>query len=297
MNKMKMNVGIAMITLTILSCDKGPFPEYEKTETGVFYQFFNKSDGESKPKASDFVIVNMKLTNENDSTLFDSKKVPNTPDGGIMFPLMESRLHGNLEEGLLTMNKGDSASFIVLADSVYKGAQLPKSVVKGSYIKFFVKLINVRTKDDVMGEQKKLTEEASMRSEQARQKDGVDCAKYISDNHITVKPSVKGLYYIEKKKGTGDLIKQGQTVSMKYTGKLLNGQVFDSSDKNGGQPYPFTVGAGQVIPGWEEAAVLMRKGGKAIIIIPSSLAYGDQGQGPIPPNATLVFDVEAVDVK
>ena len=91
--------------------------------------------------------------------------------------------------------------------------------------------------------------------------------------------------------GQGEAPVKGQSVKVHYTGKLENGQVFDSSLK--GNPLEFAVGTGQVIPGWDEGILTMRVGGKRQLKIPSKLAYGAEGVGPIPPDATL-FDCELV---
>ena len=104
-----------------------------------------------------------------------------------------------------------------------------------------------------------------------------------------------GLEYLIVEEGKGPNPKQGQKVSVHYTGKLQDGTVFDSSQKRG-VPIKFTLGIGQVIKGWDEGIALLKKGGKAQLIIPPQLAYGARGVPPrIPPNATLIFDVELVD--
>ena len=89
--------------------------------------------------------------------------------------------------------------------------------------------------------------------------------------------------------GTGDTAQAGTTIAVDYTGKLKNGTVFDSSI--GKTPLTFVLGAGRVIPGWDQGLQGMKVGGKRLLIIPPSLAYGANGQGPIPPNSTLVFEV------
>jgi len=97
--------------------------------------------------------------------------------------------------------------------------------------------------------------------------------------------------------GTGAQAEAGKTVDVHYTGQLQDGTVFDSSVSRG-VPIAFKLGVGQVIKGWDEGIALMKVGGKAQLIIPPELGYGDKGAGGvIPPNATLVFDVELVDVK
>ena len=109
--------------------------------------------------------------------------------------------------------------------------------------------------------------------------------------------TASGLEYIEVEAGTGAQAAAGKTVAVHYTGKFQDGKVFDSSVSRG-EPIEFTLGKGMVIKGWDEGIALMKVGGKAQLIIPPALAYGERGAGgAIPPNSTLVFDVELVSVK
>jgi peptidylprolyl isomerase len=107
--------------------------------------------------------------------------------------------------------------------------------------------------------------------------------------------TASGLQYQELAIGEGQTAQVGDTVSVHYTGTLQNGQKFDSSlDRN--TPFTFTLGRGSVIAGWEEGLLGMQVGGKRKLIIPSDLGYGPTGQGQIPPNATLIFDVELLSI-
>ena len=103
-----------------------------------------------------------------------------------------------------------------------------------------------------------------------------------------------GLKYVVVEEGSGDSPKKGDVVTVHYNGKLLDGKKFDSSYDRG-QPIDFPVGKGQVIKGWDEALLTMKKGEKRVLIIPADLGYGPSGRGPIPPNAIMVFDVELLD--
>ncbi len=92
--------------------------------------------------------------------------------------------------------------------------------------------------------------------------------------------------------GTGDPVVAGDTVSVTYIGVLPDGTVFDSSDMHGGVPLTFTVGAGKVIPGWDQGLVGMKVGGQRLLAVPPSLGYGGQAIGKIPANATLLFEIQ-----
>jgi peptidylprolyl isomerase len=109
--------------------------------------------------------------------------------------------------------------------------------------------------------------------------------------------TASGLEYIEVEPGTGAQAEAGKTVSVHYTGRFQDGRVFDSSVSRG-EPITFPLGEGRVIKGWDEGIALMKVGGKAQLVIPPELAYGERGAGGvIPPNATLTFDVELVSVE
>ena len=111
----------------------------------------------------------------------------------------------------------------------------------------------------------------------------------------TTTPS--GLKYSDQVVGSGDQPRAGQTVIVHYTGWLVDGQKFDSS-RDRGQPFSFPLGQGRVIQGWDEGLASMRVGGKRTLIIPPDLGYGSHGAGGvIPPNATLKFEVELLEVR
>ena len=113
----------------------------------------------------------------------------------------------------------------------------------------------------------------------------------LDDMHET--PS--GLRYQDLQTGAGPEAKAGDAVAVHYTGWLTDGTEFDGSI--GGEPLTFQLGRRRVIDGWEEGIAGMRVGGKRKLVIPPSLAYGDQPNGPIPANSTLVFDVELIEIR
>ena len=106
-----------------------------------------------------------------------------------------------------------------------------------------------------------------------------------------------GLKVHDFKEGTGSLPQKGQTVVVHYTGWLTDGRMFDSSLKKG-NPFPFVLGAGRVIQGWDIGVATMKVGGKRQLVIPYELGYGEEGHpAGIPPRATLIFEVELLEIK
>lgn len=125
---------------------------------------------------------------------------------------------------------------------------------------------------------------------------GGDAGAPVDTKNATTASS--GLKYVDVKVGNGPSPKPGQQVTVHYTGTLEDGSKFDSS-RDKGTPFTFTIGQGQVIKGWDEGVMTMKVGGRRTLIVPPDLGYGAQGTpgGPIPPNATLNFDVELLGVK
>ena len=124
---------------------------------------------------------------------------------------------------------------------------------------------------------------------------GVVLWKYFSaaGSEIT---TGRGLKYVDEVVGTGESPSPGKTVTVHYTGRLENGTKFDSSVDRG-QPFEFIIGVGQVIKGWDEGVMTMKVGGKRKLIVPPDLGYGADSPDPIPPNSTLIFEVELLDVR
>jgi len=160
---------------------------------------------------------------------------------------------------------------------------------------FKIKLKEVKTKEEFEQEMAIKKQEYDVMLEQRKGEEKATFNKYLADEKITVKPMASGLYFIEKVKGTGAKAENGKLLTVHYTGKLMDGTVFDSSVERG-KPIEFVLGSG-MIPGFTEGLLLMREGGKATLILPSALAYGERMANElILPYTPLVFDVELVNV-
>ncbi|MBN2227143.1 MAG: FKBP-type peptidyl-prolyl cis-trans isomerase [candidate division Zixibacteria bacterium] len=153
-------------------------------------------------------------------------------------------------------------------------------------------------KDDVKAtEAQKITAEAKQPADtDAVKKPAQETAKQAEKAAVDTVTTKTGLQYIDLKVGEGESPKTGDKVKVHYTGWLVNGKKFDSSvDRD--QPFVFDIGKGRVIKGWDEGVMTMKVGGKRRLIIPPELGYGNRGAGGvIPPGATLIFDVELLDI-
>lgn len=289
---------IALVSAMFVSCSDSKFDGFARTENGLHYKFFKHDKDAPTAKEGDGLNIRYIIMNhKNDSVILDSKNASPDGSGYYNFGLSKSTFKGSLEEGMMMMAKGDSAAFIISADSFFlktlKANELPKAIKQGDHLKAVIRIRDIVSKKDLEANQKKQMEEQMAMMKDMEAKEIPAREKYLADNKVTAKPTASGLYYIETKKGSGPSPKETDIVKVHYTGKLLDGTVFDSSV--GKEPIEFPLNA--VIKGWTEGLQLMKKGGKANLIIPSSIGYGPQGGGPIPPYSTLVFDVELLDIK
>ena len=199
-----------------------------------------------------------------DGTIFDQSQ-PNKP---MEFVLGSGQGIPGWHEGIAQLSKGAVASITIPADQGFGAEGLGGVIPPNEIITFDVEILNV-----------------------------VDGPKPIvhelwDTEGKEVMTTNSGLQYIIIEEGTGAQAQAGMTVKVHYHGALEDGTKFDSSFDRG-EPIEFQLGAGRVIPGWEEGIALLKEGSKAQLIIPSYLAYGEQGApGVIPPNATLIFDVQ-----
>jgi FKBP-type peptidyl-prolyl cis-trans isomerase len=311
MNKTSMLLGSALLA-GLFACNKSEFDGFTKAENGLHYKFFTQDENGVKATEGDGVsikIVYALKKNPSDSVLFDSKLNSEDGSGTVRYILPKSSFKGSLEDAIAMMAKNDSAAFIISADSFFlktnRMQALPEFAKPGDKLVISIKMVDIKSKKELEENQKKQEAEMNQLSEQEKPK--LDA--YLAEHKITAKPTESGLYVIETKKGTGAKPQAGDEVSVNYTGRLLDGTIFDTSieaDAKAGnvynpqrpyEPIKFALDQGQVIKGWDEALKLLSKGGKAQLIIPSNLAYGPRGGGPIPPFSTLVFDVELVDFK
>lgn len=274
---------LCMPFLAFSQQDKG----FQQSPTGLKYQFFKDEPGRLAV-VDDVIKINFKMMTATDSVLRDTWK----EEGAKISQAPEPIFLGSPEEAFLMMSAGDSAAFLISADSLFEKAiqqPMPDYIAKGSFLKFIIKMEGLYTMEEF---------EAEMNKEAAEivEKEDATIQEYITSNNMKGVKQPSGLYYVQLTPGTGLKAEPGKTVSVHYTGKLLNGFEFDSSRDRG--PFDFNLGQGQVIAGWDEGVAMMSVGEKGFFILPSGLAYGARGAGgAIPPYSILIFEIELLDVK
>ncbi len=281
---MVMAFGVMLSMMT--SCNKVP-KGYKATKNGLYYRFYEQNIGEL-PQIGELVEVTFSCV-VNDTT-------PIIPVTNNILMLNEPAFYSDFIEGVAMMHKNDSASFIVNIDSTFMYLfainKLPDEFKSTDVMKFNIKVNDFYSESEYI---KKMIEAVKNRYPDETERAYAEMQQYFANNHITVTPTETGLYYEMKQEGNGEMPKKGDNVKVHYTGKLLNGMVFDSSIERG-EPIEVPIGMGYVIPGWDEGIMMMSKHEKGVLYIPYYLGYGDRGAGAdIPPFANLIFEVELVD--
>ncbi|MBN2662370.1 MAG: FKBP-type peptidyl-prolyl cis-trans isomerase [Bacteroidales bacterium] len=276
---------LTSLILILFSCKSKI--KFESTTSGLEYHFVHHSDTAVKSEIGDALVLNMQIF-WNDSLLFDTREL------GLIYRIqLLPPSNGSLHEALAMMNNGDSAIFRLNAFNFYQitaEVPSPSCIKKDDKLTFYIRLIDILTAEDIKREQDRI--------DRMKQKNELSLLQdYLQANEITTQPLPNGLYYIPTKEGTGRTPKQGDSVTVHYEGKFINNQPFDSSLKNN-KPFTFMYGDTTLISGWTQGIGLMKKGGVAQIIIPSSLGYGKNGAGyVVPPYSTLIFDIYLLEIK
>ena len=258
-----------ILEVTLISFRQTPKPtetdaaDFETTDSGLQYYDITVGDG-TTPESGDTVEMEFTIWLQEDNSYVASSE---DQGGAYAFPLGSGRVFPGWEEGVLTMAEGGTRQLIIppalgLGEEGVSGLIPPNATL--------------------------VMEMTLLSVTKAPKQTEVDPDAYETTE--------TGLQYFDIEVGEGATPEIGQTVVVHYSGWLEDGTLFDSSVQRG-EPFEFPLGAGAVIAGWDEGLATMQVGGKRQLRIPAELGYGDAGGGPIPPGATLIFDVELLEVK
>ncbi len=300
-------------SIALAACNKE-----QKGKGGLLYTVHNDG-GSAKIKEGDFIKIDFIQKNDKDSILdatFDH-------DQARFFPVGKKVYDGDMNDVLTLLGEGDSVTFKINIDTMvfYNKQPRPEQFKDQKYLTYTIKIQKVLAKkpnevDSVFQKRANQFYEADLKATLAQKKaaEPAKMKKYAEDNKLKVTTTASGLQYVITAPGTGPKPAWGDTAMVDYTGQLtfkkVNGglNVFDTNvekiAKENMPPNPMKQYGPAAIPlsegiakGFVEALQLIGKGGKITAIMPSSLGYGEQGGGPIPPYAPLVFDIEIKDIK
>lgn len=275
---------VSLVLLGAVSCTNS---EFKKTKSGLLYKIYSDGKGEiAKPKQ--FLKANV-VEKLRDSILYNSEG--NMP---VYLPVDSARPVYSPVEIFSLLRKGDSAIVVQLVDTLQHkfAGQLPPWLKKKDKITFTFKILDVFASEDL------LTNDRNQEISKQKDREIKQVETYLAKNNIQAQKTEKGTYVVVQSEGTGTPVDSGKQISVRYTGRLIpSGKEFESNMKDTATPaFKFVVGAGQIIPGWDDGLRKFKKGGKGTLYIPAFLAY-DQQMGPgKTPFENLIFDVEVIDV-
>lgn len=300
------NIGYIVVALLLAACGSNSF----KTEGGTQVTYLKKGEGEAW-KDSTIAYFSFQYLTESGHEMYKTPQPAPMRVGGEW-----SKGRGELFQVLPMLNVGDSVTFTILASNLFDStfrAPRPDSIPADSQIEFFMSKTKQQTEDEYYFEaaldQKEVLESYVDSSQLALDRETLN--NYYSENNIEVTHTTEngiGIKILEE--GNGPKPKLGQTVNVDYSGYVLSGKYFDSSNKEVATeqglynparepygPYTFKIYLSQVILGWHEGIVELNEGTKATLYIPSPLGYGPRRRSDvIVENSILVFDVELVGI-
>jgi len=253
--------------------------------TGIYYKSVKKGTG-NIPNPTDIITVEYAISYLDGIVVFDSKSV----EEDIIFECMNESVETKGFNLIISkMKKGQKANFVLPSELAYGETGIPNRLQPYTPLNYIIEIINIQDKE-TYNKEKEAKDNSFINVENDK------ISSYLKKNNITTPPRESGLYYIEKLEGSGRFVKKGDNVKVHYTLYNLDGKKIDSSVDRG-TPIEFIADYGQVIDGWVEALTLMKKGGKATLIIPSKIAYGERKRSAdILPYTPLLFEVELIEI-
>ena len=264
-----------------------------KVIDGVKIQIHQHNYKAQKLKDGDIITFDLVIKNGADSVLQDTRKDGQPGKGMIQPPnATKGAFKGTFENGLRLLSVGDLATILVPINSLKKTVQgpLPRFLKPGTDLKYTVKILKVQSKAEFEKEMEaKNSADKKIAAKQTSQ-EPVLIAAFITETGKKFEKTASGLYYSIENPGSGLSPQIGETWVVNYRGTFMDGEEFDKGTD-------VEMPLGQMIQGFNEALTLMKAGGKATFVLPSTIGYGYQSRGPIPANSVLVFEIEVISKK
>lgn len=199
-------------------------------------------------------------------------------------------------EAMKYVPEGGEGHFVIPSSLAFDSVGLENSIMPYTSLVLNVKNTSILTQEEYEAEQKKRYEAEEAENKKRLEEEPARIAKFVKEHNVNVAPSATGVYYLEIKKGDGAVVDNGDIVTLHYNLYNIDDKLIESSF--GGDPLQFVYGNQEMVPGIEEALGNMRVGGKATLIIPSTMGFGDIAiDKELPANSTVIFDIELIDVQ
>jgi len=298
--------GLAIISMVGCQFVQGDFKE---TPGGLLYKFHKQNKVGMGVLQGDMVTADVVFITQ-DTVFFVSSRDLTVP---YQFEILAPQFPGDIYEAFLLMAVGDSATFILDGDSLFRFdfeiQDLPDFIDANTDVFMDIKLIDVMPRDEFSKEKESYKGRVDRVMVELKEKEITDIQAYLAQNNIDVRPTESGLYFIELEKGHGPAVETGKSIKVDYIAMFINSEIFETSiqdiamknnifdSANSYQPFQYQQGDSLTIAGWNEGLSYMKQGGRALLIIPSSLAYGEEGvEGFIPPYTPFIYEVRILEV-
>jgi FKBP-type peptidyl-prolyl cis-trans isomerase len=282
---MKKSIVITLFAILLTSCNYfSKYPGYKRTWSGVYFKLLSIGDDTRKAQTGDYITIDIAYKTLKDSVFFSGRR---------KFQVTRPEFSGSIDECLTMLSIGEKADFIINAGNFFTKTLQTKPPLfidqeKGMVVE--INMVEIQNSKDYDNEKRAFLKWIEDFGEYEKE----ILSQYMLEQKISIRPTKTGMYYIKVKEGHGRKVATGDTIIVDYEGRFLNGKFFDSTVKRH-ESFQFVYGTEwQVVKGLEEAFGLMSEGEKALVILPSEIAFGVSGSttGIIPPFTSLIFEVE-----
>ncbi len=286
---MNLRVYIVFFIISISSCSPAGNNAYTEINEGLLFKLHTIGESEKHVHPGDYVSIHFQYSAQNDSVFFEGKR---------KFQVKGDVGPGSIIPALLKMSEGDSASLIVNSYNFFSytlESELPDFLSTSNNFNIELKINDIQSSTEFEREKRIFMDWVS----EFQASEAGLIRRYLDETNLKMSPSESGLYFISLKSGNSNKVMKGKRVWIHYTGRFLNGHFIDNSNEKA-NPIDYIYGTEMfLIDGLEEALGRMHEKEKALIIIPSSLAFGSYGSagGIVPPYTTLIYELEVLKVE
>jgi FKBP-type peptidyl-prolyl cis-trans isomerase FkpA len=282
------NFILILLALLFFSCQFSRFPGYRKLDDSLYYRMIKLGDSNRKILSGDYLTLDLSYKTLRDSLFFH----------GVRKFHLQSDEQALFNKAMLKFSEGDSGILILSVSNFFNATLkrgIPAFLKDDDYIKLSFSVREIQSESDFEKEKRLFLKWFS----EFESSENIKIENYLNNRHLDINPTYSGLYFMTLKEGQGEKVKAGKHVFVHYEGRFLNGKFLESTQERQ-EPIDYIYGQELfVVEGMDQAIGMMREGQKALIILPSDLAFGASGAGNgiVPPFSTLIYELEILKVE